>query len=278
MKIADKNAGKTLNKPGKNSVHEHLLVDDPRRHHLLDEQANGGVNRLVDALIKIKRHRVRMGEQLHTVLYSLSLCISLALIIGMFELRFKSNGSTVNLTSVRSAFETLMEIPPTKQETAPPPPKIKAPKIIEVSDDQLLEDVDIDFDIEITEDTKIADYNISEINIPPEEEKADEIFTIVEENPTPVGGFKAFYDYVSKNLHYPRKAKQLGIEGRVFVQFVVEKDGSLTDIQVIKGIGGGCDEEAVRVIREAPKWNPGKQRGRPVRVRMILPVVFKLLS
>ena len=68
-----------------------------------------------------------------------------------------------------------------------------------------------------------------------------------------MGGFKAFYDYVGKNLHYPRKAKQLGIEGRVFVQFVVEKDGSLTDIQVIKGIGGGCDEETVRVIGEAPK-------------------------
>ncbi len=278
MKVLDKNTGKISDSPNKKGLSEHMLVDDPRKYHLLDENANGGVNQIIDSLIKIKQKRVAKGNQLHSVLYSLSLCISLALIIGMFELRFRSNGSSINLTSVRSTFETLMDIPPTKQETTPPPPKIKAPKIIEVSDEELLEDADIDFDIEITEDTRISDDNIASLSMPPEEEKVDEIFTIVEENPAPVGGFKAFYDYVSKNLHYPRKAKQLGIEGRVFVQFVVEKDGSLTDVHVVKGIGGGCDEEAVRVISGAPRWNPGKQRGRPVRVRMILPVVFKLIG
>jgi protein TonB len=89
---------------------------------------------------------------------------------------------------------------------------------------------------------------------------------------------KAFYDYVSKNLKYPPKAARMGIEGRVFVEFIVERDGSLTDINVAKGIGGGCDEEAVRVIAEAPNWSPGKQRGRAVRVRMIMPIVFKLLT
>jgi len=67
------------------------------------------------------------------------------------------------------------------------------------------------------------------------------------------------------------------IEGRVFVQFVVDKDGSITNVEVLKGIGGGCDEEAVRVVKNAPKWNPGKQRGRPVRVKMVLPITFKLL-
>jgi protein TonB len=82
--------------------------------------------------------------------------------------------------------------------------------------------------------------------------------------------------YVSENLKYPVKASRMDIQGRVFVQFVVEKDGSLTDIQVVKGIGAGCDEEAVRVIKNAPRWEPGKQRGRPVRVKMILPIVFKL--
>ena len=68
----------------------------------------------------------------------------------------------------------------------------------------------------------------------------------------------------------------MNIEGKVYVQFVVDKDGTLTDVKALKGIGAGCDEEAVRVIQEAPKWKPGKQRGRPVKVRMVLPIIFKL--
>jgi protein TonB len=85
-----------------------------------------------------------------------------------------------------------------------------------------------------------------------------------------------FYKYVSKNIEYPKQARRMGIEGKVFVQFVVDKDGSLSDVKVIKGIGAGCDEEAIRVLKESPKWTPGKQRGRPVRVRMSLPIFFKI--
>ena len=110
----------------------------------------------------------------------------------------------------------------------------------------------------------------------PDEEVADEIFTVVEQQPTPDGGMAAFYKYVSKNLKYPAQARRMGIEGRVFVQFIVDKDGSITSVQSVKGIGAGCDQEAARVIRGAPKWKPGKQRGRPVKVRMILPITFKL--
>ena len=109
-----------------------------------------------------------------------------------------------------------------------------------------------------------------------EEEEVDEIFTIVEDQPTPPGGMGAFYKYVATNLRYPAQARRMGIEGKVFVQFVVDKDGTLTNVQAIKGIGAGCDEEAVRVIAKAKKWSPGKQRGRPVKVRMILPITFKL--
>jgi protein TonB len=86
----------------------------------------------------------------------------------------------------------------------------------------------------------------------------------------------SFLKYVSKNLKYPAQARRMGVEGKVFVQFVVEKDGSITDIKVVKGIGAGCDEEAVRVLENAPKWKPGKQRGRPVKQRIVLPIVFKL--
>jgi TonB family protein len=107
-------------------------------------------------------------------------------------------------------------------------------------------------------------------------EQGDEVFQVVEHQPEPVGGMKAFYEYVRKNIKYPDEARNKGIQGRVFVQFVVDTDGSLTDIAILKGIGAGCDEEALRLIENSPKWTPGKQRGKPVKVRMSLPVVFKL--
>ena len=100
----------------------------------------------------------------------------------------------------------------------------------------------------------------------------------MEDQPGFPGGMPAFYEYVSKNLKYPNQARRMGIEGRVFVQFVVGKNGSITDVTAIKGIGAGCDEEAVRVIKSSPNWSPGKQRGKPVKVRMILPITFKLGS
>ena len=105
---------------------------------------------------------------------------------------------------------------------------------------------------------------------------ADEVFMVVEDQPIPEGGLESFYRYVAENMKYPTTARQAGTEGKVFVQFVVDKDGALTDVRALKGIGGGCDEEAVRVIKEAPAWNPGKQRGKFVKVRMVMPITFKI--
>jgi TonB family protein len=105
---------------------------------------------------------------------------------------------------------------------------------------------------------------------------AGDVFTVVEEQPEYKGGMWAFYRYIASEIKYPLQARLEGIEGRIDVQFVVEKDGSLTDVQAIKGIGGGCDEEAVRVVQNTPAFNPGKQRGKPVRVRMVVPITFKL--
>jgi TonB family protein len=105
---------------------------------------------------------------------------------------------------------------------------------------------------------------------------ANEVFTVVEDQPTPEGGMEAFYDYIQQNLKYPAQARRMGIEGRVFIQFVVDKDGSITDVKSVKGIGAGCDAEAVRIMQNAAAWNPGYQRGRAVRVRMVLPITFRL--
>ena len=109
-----------------------------------------------------------------------------------------------------------------------------------------------------------------------EEEVVDEIFEIVEDPAAPIGGLKNFYKYVATTLKYPNVAKRLGIEGKVFVQFVVDKTGKITNVKAIRGIGGGCDEEAVRVLAASAAWKPGKQRGKPVKQRMVIPINFKL--
>ena len=101
------------------------------------------------------------------------------------------------------------------------------------------------------------------------------IVSFPEKQPEPVGGYDSFYALVKKNLKYPKQGQRIDVQGKVFVEFVVNRDGTPTDIKVIKGIGAGCDEEAKRVIG-LTQWNPGKQRGRPVRVKMVLPITFVL--
>lgn len=104
----------------------------------------------------------------------------------------------------------------------------------------------------------------------------NEVLTVVEDYPTPQGGMEEFYKYIGSNMQYPAQARRLGVEGKVYIQFIVSKDGSIKDVKVIKGIGGGCDKEAARVIAESENWIPGKQKGIPVDVRMVMPISFAL--
>ena len=99
---------------------------------------------------------------------------------------------------------------------------------------------------------------------------------IVETMPSFRGGQQKLFEFIGNNVVYPQEAIDAGVEGRVFVEFYIEKDGSVTDGKVLKGIGYGCDEEALRVIGLMPKWSPGQQRGKAVRVRYTLPINFKL--
>ena len=102
------------------------------------------------------------------------------------------------------------------------------------------------------------------------------VFEKAEVMPEFPGGEQAMMDFVAKNVQYPKEAMEKEISGRVLVGFIVEKDGSISETEVVKGIGGGCDEEAVRVVKAMPKWKPGKQDGKPVRVHFLLPLTFKL--
>ncbi|MCR5039237.1 MAG: TonB family protein [Bacteroidales bacterium] len=169
--------------------------------------------------------------------------------------------------------EEMVEI--TKQEEPKPQP-VEMPKqttqLEIVQDDVEVEDIEIN--AEMDQNEVMEEYVAPEIE--EEEVVEQEVFTIVEEMPGYPGGDAKMYEYLGKNIKYPQIARESSIQGRVFVNFVVEPDGSVTNVKVLRGIGGGCDEEAMRVVKSMPKWKPGKQRGKAVRVSYTLPVVFKL--
>ncbi len=204
---------------------------------------------------------------------SIGLLVTMALVVTAFEWK-QYEESLVDLQGKNmNTFEEVMEVPPTEQPP-PPPPQVQQPQVVEVPDEEeIKEDIKVNLDVEVTDQTKIEEIVVQAAE--PEEE-SDQIFTIVEESATPKGGMAAFYKYVSDKIKYPPQARRMGIEGRVFVEFVIGKDGTLTEVRAIKGIGAGCDEEAVRIVQSAPAWNPGKQRGKPVKQRYTLPIIFKL--
>lgn len=169
--------------------------------------------------------------------------------------------------------EEMVEI--TKQEEQKPQP-VEVPKqttqLEIVQDDVEVEDIEIN--AEVDQQEVIEEY--VPVEVEEEEVVEQEIFQIVEEMPAYPGGDAKLMEYVAKNIKYPQIARETGIQGRVFVGFVVEPDGSVSNVKVLRGIGGGCDEEAMRVVKSMPKWKPGKQRGKAVRVSYMLPVNFKL--
>jgi len=169
--------------------------------------------------------------------------------------------------------EEMVEI--TKQEEQKPQP-VEMPKqttqLEIVEDDVEVEDIEIN--AEVDQQEVIEEY--VPVEVEEEDVQEQEIFQIVEEMPAYPGGEGKLMEYVAKNIKYPQIARETGIQGRVFVGFVVEPDGSVSNVKVLRGIGGGCDEEAIRVVKGMPKWKPGKQRGKAVRVSYMLPVNFKL--
>ncbi len=209
-------------------------------------------------------------------IFSLSLVITLSMMLYAFEWK-QYDSSIVELTAKQTnVFETMIEVPST---TIPPPPEVivQQPQLVAVPDEEEIEqEIKFVFDVEVTEDTKVEEYK--PIEIPKIEEESDEIFLVVEENAQPKGGISEFYQYIGSNIKYPAQARRLRVEGRVYVEFIVGKDGKIFDAITVKGIGAGCDEEAVRIIMSAPAWNPAKQRGKPVKQRMVLPITFKLAS
>lgn len=159
----------------------------------------------------------------------------------------------------------------------PPPPEPETPEIIEVVEER----VETRMEIKVEDDQSQRQMQAYVPPPPPkpkQEEVTEEIFVVVEEQPEFPGGNAAMMKFLSDNIRYPVIAQENGIQGRVICNFVVERDGSITDVQVVRGVDPSLDREAVRVIQQMPRWKPGKQRGSAVRVRFTLPVVFRLQS
>ncbi len=208
--------------------------------------------------------------------------MGLVLGVAVMFFAFEWSSETTKLDEAVIVQDVLAEeeIEITRQEEVqpppPPPPEPETPEIIEVVE----EEVETRFEIQ-TEDDQTQRQAQTYVPPPPpqpkEEEIAEEeIFVVVEEQPEYPGGNAAMMKFLSDNIRYPVIAQENGIQGRVICNFVVERDGSITDVQVVRGVDPSLDREAVRVIKEMPNWKPGKQRGQNVRVRFTLPVVFRL--
>nr|MDA3952916.1 energy transducer TonB [Bacteroidales bacterium] len=160
------------------------------------------------------------------------------------------------------------------QPPPPPPPPPQTTDVINIVED----DVEIEDEL-ILEDTEAdQDTEIDIVEFDDEEEiDEDQIFFVVEDMPTFQGqNSDAFRTYIQQNLQYPIIAQENGVSGRVFVQFDISTAGNITNIVVVRGVDPSLDREAIRVIKSSPKWTPGKQRGRPVKVRFTFPIAFQL--
>ncbi len=195
--------------------------------------------------------------------------VSLLLLILAFRANIQRAGD-MEIQSVEQEVVQMEEILQTKQIVKPPPPP-RPPVPVEVPNDEIIDDDDLDLDASLDIDEPLA-------NLPPppppeeeEEEPEPEIFVVVEEMPELIGGLGE----IQRKIKYPEIARKAGVEGRVILQFIVNENGSVTEPAVVRGIGAGCDEEALRVVREA-RFKPGKQRGKAVKVKMSLPITFKL--
>jgi protein TonB len=208
------------------------------------------------------------------------LLVGYVIVLGFMFVAFEWSEHDIKIDTSQAITDVVFEdeIPITEQEekVAPPPPP-EAPPIAET-----LEIVDDKADVEdaVIASTEETGEKVEVKYIPQtvEEEEPEEqtIFEVVEKMPSFPGGNAAMMQYLSKNIKYPTISQENGVQGRVVVQFVVNKDGSIVDIKVLRGVDPYLDKEAVRVVSAMPKWTPGEQRNKPVRVKYTLPVMFRL--
>ena len=208
----------------------------------------------------------------------IGLVVSLALVLLAFSIKSYDQEEIEQVQTAEVLIDDL-DVVITDPNEPPPPlpePEVQAPEFNVVENNVEIKDEFLPVDAGDNENSAQDNY-VAPVDDPPEETvKEEEIFVSVEKMPEFPGGETELYKYLNKNLKYPDIAKEQNLQGRVFITFVVEKDGSIANPKVARDIGGGCGEEALRVVRAMPKWTPGKQRTQTVRVQYTLPVIFQL--
>jgi len=218
--------------------------------------------KLIGVMRKVKKVDLRLSYNLHL---QLGFIVSIAIFITLFKVNIPTKvPSPILIEEQEEIF--IEEVIQTKQiETPPPPPRPPVP--VEVPNDEIIEDEIIDLDTELDLDGPL---DLPPPPPPKSEETQDDFFVVVEQMPQLIGGLAS----LQKKVKYPEMARRAAIEGRVTIQFIVSEQGEVENPRVIRGIGGGCDEEALKAVMTA-RFKPGMQRGRPVRVQYSLPIVFR---
>ncbi len=221
----------------------------------------------------LKNPKVNL-ENKRKIFYEIGVIVALILVFVAFEYRtydkyelpdYHKNGSfVIEDVAIRTVH---------KKPLPPPPVKRKPPVIKIVEDHQMDHSPDIDFDA--LTDEKDENWDMPVITDEPEIVEAQP-FISVQQMPVFPGGLSGLYKYFKDNLKYPSLAKESGISGKVYITFIVETDGNVSNVEVLRGIGGGCDEEALRIVSQMPQWEPGRQRGTAVRVLYTVPIKFSL--
>jgi periplasmic protein TonB len=225
--------------------------------------------------MELKKTEEANLEKKRGIFLEVGFVVVLSLVLLAFEwTSSKSEGAGLGELSDLMAEEEI--IPITRQEEVKPPPPPPPPKVTEVLN-IVEDDVEIEDEVEIEDTEADQDMEVEILDIVEEEEEEDApVFFIVEDMPEFPGGDLALRKYIAENIRYPEIAKENGIQGRVFVQFVVNKKGIVEAIKVVRGVDQSLDKEAIRVIKSLPKWKPGQQRGKPVKVSFTVPINFQL--
>jgi len=215
-------------------------------------------------------------ESKRTLLFQAGLIVSLSLALLAFEWRTPDQGipQLPGVATLDPETEYIELVVPKKPE---PPRPVNTTLINKVDNNtDVLSDIPID--IEVGPDTKIEPYHLPDLKDETPDDTEVEPFVIVEKMPSFPGGEVALMKFIAGHIKYPAAAREAGISGTVYLSFIVEPDGSISTVKVLRGIDGGCTEEALRVLSLMPVWEPGRQRQKPVRVKLNLPVRFVLVS
>ncbi len=215
-------------------------------------------------------------EKWRIVLFEVGLVLSLIATYLVFQIKSGEKQENVlgDLGDVKVE-EEIIPITRMKEVKPPPPPPPKVVEQLNIVEDD--EDIEDEFEMDDSEADEETAVEQTDVQVEEEEDDEPISFYVVEQRPEFPGGEAALFKYLEEHTKYPEPAKENGVTGTVYVQFIIDKDGKVTDVKVVRGVDPYLDKEAVRVVKSMPRWKPASQRGKPVRVIFQVPIRFELL-